>query len=192
MPIPAILQKSKDLGHTVFETGVWNLNLIGVRSQDNISNTYNDSLHVVCKDEIGNWIDICFQITTDPGLYHLQNPSRIEGTAILVPGQYRGVWKIDKHRGRYDALCQRNGKVKVYRDSNRDNVLDMDASSVSEGWFGINIHRSNSRRESTVVEKWSAGCQVFAHPKEFDVFMSFCRLSASLYGNSFSYTLIEE
>ena len=192
MTIPDILQKVKDAGHSIFEKGEWNLNIIGVRSNDTSSNTYNDKLYVVCKDEFGNWVNICFQITTDPGAYWLKNPSRVDGTAILVPGQYRSVWKIDKHQGRYDALCQRNGKVKVYRDSNADTILDMDSSSISEGWFGINIHRSNSRTESTLVEKWSAGCQVFSNPKEFDIFMSFCRISSTLYGNKFSYTLIEE
>ena len=31
----------------------------------------------------------------------------------------KDVYKIDKHQGKYKALCQRNGKVKVYRDGRR-------------------------------------------------------------------------
>ena len=41
---------------------------------------------------------------------------------------------IDKHQGKYDALCQRNGNVKVYRDSNFDLVYD--ETKIAEGSFG--------------------------------------------------------
>ena len=37
----------------------------------------------------------------------------IRGTAILVPNQYRGVYAIRKHLGKYDAICQTNGKVET-------------------------------------------------------------------------------
>ena len=39
---------------------------------------------------------------------------------------------------------------------------------IYNGFFGINIHRANSKRKSSQVDKWSAGCQVLPDPNEFD------------------------
>lgn len=58
--------------------------------------------------------------------------------------------------------------------------------------FGINIHRSNAHRTSTVIGKWSAGCQVLQDPAHFWFLFDLCELSAATFSNSFSYTLLEE
>lgn len=58
-------------------------------------------------------------------------------------------------------------------------------------FFGINIHRASKWGTSTQIDKWSAGCQVIANNEDFDEFMSLARKGAQLYGNSFTYTLIE-
>ena len=119
----------------------------------------------------------------------------VDGTAILVPGQYRGAYKIGLHRGSYEALVQRGSgdKVKVYRDGNKDDILDMDPEDIAEGRYGINIHKSSSRDEgSENVDKWSAGCQVFSKPGSdgFEAFMALCNKSAEIYSDQFTYTLI--
>ncbi len=189
---PTILRKLEELGYATFKRGAYNLNIIGVRSPSRESNKFDDRLHCVFKDDFGCWIDLCFKITTDAGLYWMHNPMKVTGTAILVAGQYRGAYKIDKHRGSYDALCQRGAKVKIYRDDNKDEILDHDPETIREGWYGINIHRASPSRESSTVEKYSAGCQVFSDPKEFDVFMALCKKSAEIWGETFTYTLIEE
>ena len=189
--LPEILIKVKSKGHRIFTRGSYNLNIIGVRTASRQTNTFDDKLHLVYKDEFDNWVDHQFQITTDPGAYWLDNPMKVTGTAILVAGQYRSSHKIGLHRGKYTALVQR-GSVKVYRDDNKDAILDHDITSVTEGYYGINIHRANSSRESTVVHKWSAGCQVFSDPREYDIFIAVCQRSALLYGDTFTYTLIEE
>lgn len=191
MSIPSILQRSQNTGHTIFTSGQYNLNIIGVRTSSRISDKFDDWLHVVYKDETDQWVDITFQITTDPGLYWLENPSRVEGTAILVAGQYRGSHKLGLHKGKYEALVQ-VGKVRVYRDNNKDYELDLETETIQDGYFGINIHRSNANRESTQVDKWSAGCQVFANPNEYDVFISLCKRAAEQWGDTFSYTLLED
>ena len=121
----------------------------------------------------------------------MEHPSNSEGCAILVPGQYRGVYKIDKHGGRYEAICQRNGKVKVYRDDNKDDTYDYDADSIQSGYFGINIHRSSAYKTGNYINKYSAGCQVFADPDDFDDFMEICHKASHIWGNKFTYTLIE-
>lgn len=189
--IPNILQEVKDLGYAIFTNGDYNLNIIGVRKNFVQNNTFDDEIHVAFKQN-GNWVDFVFTITTDPGLYYLVNPMNLSGTAIMVDGQYRGAYKLGLHRNQYEALVQRGGKVKVYRDRNKDEVLDMDKESIIDGYFGINIHRATKNGSSSEVNKWSAGCQVFQNSHDFDVFISLCKKSASLYGNSFTYTLLEK
>ena len=53
----------------------------------------------------------------------------------------------------------------------------------------INIHKAG--RDSTWVENWSEGCQVFKRVKDFDGFMKIVKKAAKIHGNSFTYTLIE-
>jgi len=159
------------------------LNIIGIRSKNNIANSFDDWLCVI-KD---NNEPLVFPITTDPGTYWLNNPSSVDGTAILVPGQYINSHKIGLHQGKYEVLKQ-DKPLKVWRDNNMDNVLDKEGK-IYQGIFGINIHRSNATSQSTVVEKWSAGCQVFQKVDDFNHFMQICKDSKQ---SSFTYTLLEE
>ena len=180
-------------GYAYFTKGNYNLNIIGVRSdKDNkVTNKYDDYLVVIYNTETGIKRQI-YTITTEPGLKPMKASSNNKGTAILAPGQYRGAYKIDKHKGKYDALCQRNKVVKVYRDNNRDEIYDYKPESIDTGMFGINIHRSNELWTRTTVDGYSAGCQVFNDPKEFNSFMNLVKKSSKLYGNCFTYTLITE
>jgi hypothetical protein len=91
--------------------GQYNLNIIGIRSKDHKPNSFDDRMCVVFRDEQG-WVTRTWECTTEPGKYWLENPTNVSGTAILVPGQYRSVYKIGQASGKYDALVQRNGTVK--------------------------------------------------------------------------------
>ena len=93
------------------------------------------------------------------------------------------------HRGKYLALCQRSGLVKVYRDKNKDNKLDMEPKTIQTGYFGINIHKAGLKSE--VIGGYSAGCQVFKNVSDFNTFLKLCQRSAELYGNNFSYSLLD-
>ena len=192
MSRPTILDRISKMGFKVFE-GELNVNLIGVRSVGREANRFDDHLHL-CYQTGGEWVEHVFPITTDPGTYWLENPMRVEGTAILCPGQYRGAYKLGLHRGQYEALVQQGGKVAVYRDGNRDNILDPHGQDPSWGYFGINIHRANSARESTQVDKWSAGCQVFPHPQDFAQFIAICKKQVEHHPawTNFTYTLLED
>lgn len=183
----------KEKGYAYFTNGNYNLNIIGVRSSQNnkVTNKYDDCLVVIYNTDTG-WKRQIYTITTEPGLYYMKAPSNIKGTAILAPGQYRGAYKIDKHRGKYDALCQKNKSVKVYRDNNKDEVYDYNPNNLDTGMFGINIHRSNEFWTRATVDQYSAGCQVFNDPKEFTSFMNIVKKAAAIYGNCFTYTLINE
>ncbi|KAA1247915.1 hypothetical protein [Aquimarina sp. RZ0] len=178
-------------GYHFFDKNLpFNLNIIGVRSVNDLANNFDDWLYVVYRDNLQKMITKEFSITTDPGRYWLKNPLNINGTAILVPGQYKGSHRIGLHQGKYEALKQ-VGNVRVWRDNDRDNALHKEGKTY-EGIFGINIHRSNANGSATVVEKWSAGCQVFKDVQDFNFFIEICKKSASIYENSFTYTLLEE
>jgi hypothetical protein len=171
----------------------YNVNIIGIRSDVDIFNKFDDALIVVYRDTRANWEARSYSITTDPGKVWQEKPMNSKGCAILVPDQYRGVYKIDGHgKTRYEALCQRLGDVRVFRDPDRDHEHDRDAGTIDEGKFGINIHRSRKTGEAELVNSYSAGCQVFKNTTDFKDFMSLINKSADRWGNCFSYTLITE
>ena len=99
---------------------------------------------------------------------------------------------FQQHRGKYDALCQLGAKVCVYRDDNKNALLDFDKSTIECGWFGINIHRAKARGETGFVGPYSAGCQTFKSAESFKEFMDLAKKSAKLYGDRFTYTLVEQ
>ena len=171
----------------------YNVNIIGIRSDQDIFNEFDDALLVIYRDKKKNWEVRSYSITTDPGKIWMEKPMNSKGCAILVPDQYRGVYKIDGHGvTRYTALCQRLGKVKVFRDANKDHVHDRDAGTITEGNYGINIHRSRKYGEADEVDQYSAGCQVFKNTDDFNDFMKLIQKSADRFGNAFTYTLITE
>ena len=178
-----------------FFKGVYNLNIIGVRSKESVkqSNKFDDAI-IVCwgidSERTGIPNKLIFAATTDPGIKSLKAPMNAKGTAILVPGQYRGSHTIGFHQGKYEALVQ-CAPVKVYRDGDKDNILDMDKRTIDTGMFGINIHKAGIA--SVIVDDWSAGCQVVAIEKDYAIFMDLCRKQKLAgYGDKFTYTLLEE
>ena len=168
-------------------------NLVGIRSSNRQAGKFDDLFVSMTKSKSG-WSFWTAEFTTDPGLHFLKNNLlNSEGCAILVPGQYRDVYKIDKHRGAYDALCQRNGEVKIYRDANRNDILDFSPNKIREGHFGINIHKDSSGGSSNIVFRASAGCQVFRYVADFNRMMSEAKSEAAKkLGTTFTYTLLTE
>lgn len=183
-----IEQAIKSKGYAWFDDGDYNLNIVGIRNSatgQRVTNLFDDSL-VVSYKVAGTWVHRTWEITTDPGKKGVMEFHNPLGVARLVEGQYRGAWQIGLHKGKYEALTQLK-PVKVYRDKNRD--LAYDETKITEGIYGINIHKAG--KVSTFVENWSEGCQVFKRTDAFDEFMRICKKSAQLYGNRFTYTLIE-
>ena len=181
-------------GYRIFQgPGAFDLNIVGIRARNAVPNRFDDWMTVSYRDETADdWAFYAWPCTTDPGLFYLQHPLNVNGTAILKAGQYRSSHAIRKHQGRYDALCQKPGTdLPVHRDRNEDGRLDLDAPVITNG-SGINIHRAHATRASTVVGKWSAGCQVFADPTDFAVFMTLARRARDVWGNGFTYTLLDE
>ncbi len=141
-------------------TRTWELNLIGIRCNKGQSNTFDDTLCVLFKDEYGDDTLICFSCTTDPSLFWLLHPMNAEGCLILKQGQYPNAYKLGVHKG-YKALEQISA-MHYYRDNNKDNELDINASSKAvTGIFKTNIHHASFPNETSAqLDKWSAGCQV--------------------------------
>lgn len=169
-----------------FETDI---NIVGIRNSSTdrkITNQFDDWITVSLKVD-GVWQFYQWSITTEPGIKGAVDFENPKGVARLVPGQYENVYRIDKHNGKYEALCQRNGVVTVYRDANAD--LTFDENKTDTGSFGINIHKAG--QDSIQVDNWSAGCQVFKRAKDFNEFMILCKTVTKLNDNCFTYTLIE-
>jgi peptidoglycan hydrolase-like protein with peptidoglycan-binding domain len=189
-----VTSRARSLGHQVWETPnrLW---LFGIRGRNRTANSFDDVLGCCWTDERGSKLIKLWPGTTDPGSYWLLNPSNPSGTAILVQGQYLDTWMIDLHGGHYNALCQRNGKVRVYRDASRDNKHDLLPETIASGFFGINIHAATQvpGGVSELVDKWSAGCQVHATDNGFDEMMRLAHMQVVKTGlMTFSYTLLDE
>ena len=182
----------KAKGYKWFDEGDYNLNIVGVRNSepgDAITNKFDDYITISYKVD-GKWQFEIFEATTDPGLHWAENLFNKDGVAILVPGQYRGSHTIGLHQGKYKALKQQK-PVKVYRDKNKDGNYDMLEENIKEGIYGINIHRASATGTSSQIDKWSAGCQVIANNQNFDRLMELAHKAKDIWGNSFTYTLIE-
>jgi hypothetical protein len=170
----------------------YELNLVGFRNIDDM-NTFNDAFVYWYYDEEKKPVfETVNKFTTDPGLDTLRAPVNAKGCAILVCNYfYRNLWKIGFHKGQYRALVQHTN-CKVFRDNNRNSVMDLCPKTIDEGHFGINLHRANPAATSVLVNNWSAGCQVFANYLQFDKFMK-CVDKANKYGQQFfDYLLLNE
>lgn len=165
------------------------LNIIGIRANTSVPNVFNDSLNVLFTDNTGRLASVSWRATTDPGTYWLKNPMNPQGTAILKPGQYVGSHALGMHRGKYLALVQVR-PITVIRDFNRDGNTDYTIGREETGLFVINIHRASSDGTTKTIDKYSAGCQVFANADDFSVFLQLAERHKNLYGNSFTYTLL--
>ena len=179
----------KAKGYAWFEGAKdFDLNIVGVRNSatgNAVTNAFDDVITVSYKVN-GIWAYNEWANTTDPGTKGVKEFHNAAGVARLVEGQYRGSHTIGLHQGKYEALKQQK-PVKVYRDANKD--MTYDESKIQEGIFGINIHKAGV--DSTYVENWSEGCQVFKRAADFEHFMELCRSSTKIHGASFTYTLIE-
>ena len=189
-----VFERMRSKGHAIFENDSrnFNLNIIGIRSKTAKLDEFGCQLMVAWRYK-GEWNTLSYSITTYPGKRYLVekllNPA---GCAILVPGQYRGVYGLRLHRGKYLALCQTYGPVKVFRDRDRDTQFDKDVHTIMEGDFGINIHNSPDKQRTIRVGAHSAGCQVFADDADFQEFIRICKLAETNFGPKFTYTLIDE
>ena len=81
----------------------------------------------------------------------------------------------------------------VYRDKNKDDKYNRVPEDITQGIYGINIHRSSPTGSSNLVNKWSAGCQVHATAAGFKRMMELAHLQVSKTGRqTYTYTLMKK
>ena len=146
------------------------INFVGIRSNADLPNVFDDLFGVINNDKI-EW----FSCTTNPGVHWLKNLLNPKGAALLRPSQYVDTWRIGMHQGKYEAFCQVK-PVTVYRDKNFNDKAE-ENQTLDTGLFGINIHRANEKSISTIIDKWSAGCQVLNNPADFKKILTLAKES---------------
>jgi len=164
------------------------LNIVGVRNAQSQPNKFDDTIFVFYKDDKNDWVEKEYPATTDTGMFYLLNPISNLGAAMLKEGQYVDSYKQGLHKGEYLALVQ-DKPVTTYRDYDRNAVFDIFTKETT-GNYGINIHKAGANSQN--VDTWSAGCQVFQKSADFDDFMDKTTKHRNSYGNSFTYTLVDE
>ena len=168
----------------------YELNIVGLRSKSVIPNRFDDEIHVFYRTSAFKWAYHLYKATTDPGTYWLENPMQPQGTAILAEGQYINSHVLGLHKGEYLALVQ-NKPLTIMREYDRKAILDFYNGKKVTGIFGIDIHRANRVGTTLTVDRNSAGCQVFANADEFAQFLTLCEKHKTLYGNQFTYSLVD-
>lgn len=189
--IKILLGVFKSKGYRVYSKP-FELNILGRRTDTTKANSFDDFIYVFYKNKDDDWEGFKSKATTDAGTYWLQNPTQSKGTALLKAGQYVDTYQIDRHNETYFAVTQRLKPVVVIRDYDRNNILDFNNGKEETGMFGINIHRASVSGTTKFIDKYSAGCQVFANGDDFNKFMEMAYKHKDLYGNKFTYTLIDE
>lgn len=190
-----------DRKHYAYYTkGLFNLNLVGVRTENSISDKFDDLLYVFYRGEDNQFKLHEFAFTSDAGKHWLLNPMNVGGCAILVPGQYRNVYLIGGRHKDYEALEQ-VAPMQYVRDSNRDNNLDFNLyrdpilrkKHIFNGIIKSNMHRASAIKTLLNVGMYSAACQVLQKPEDFKFLIELSHKNkANGNGSRLSYTLLEE
>lgn len=185
-----IIRLAKRNGYTI-DNRPYKLNLIGVRNVNATNQQkFDDVIAYFYYDDKGNIVGKVASATTDPSTFWLENPMNTKGAAILKSGEYKDSWGIGLHKGQYAALVQTK-PVTVIRDDDRNAFINFLAPTTT-GLYGINIHRASVKNNIQYIGADSAGCQTFQNKSDFDDMMKLARKSRDLYGNNFTYTLIDQ
>ena len=180
----------KAKGFNIYERP-YQLNIVAYRSRHLRSNAFDDEIHVFYTNDEGKWIYHIFQGTTDPGQFWLDNPMNPQGTAFLKKGQYENAYAIGYHRGIYEALVQVK-EVTVIRNYDRRGLFNLLETGLEDkGMFGINIHRASQTGTTKTIDKYSAGCVVFANIGDYQQFMQLAKKHRQKHGNIFTLTLVD-
>jgi hypothetical protein len=140
--------------------------IIGVRSNEDASDTYDDKFYEFEGEEFIRVVTG----TTNPGkpvlIGGFKKYNKRGGAVVVADHWYYRLWTFGLHRGKMRALIQLGAQVLINRDGNL-NLKSEDQGNHEWGWFGINYH-SNTYDWSIaslkivrwIIGDWSAGCQV--------------------------------
>jgi hypothetical protein len=194
-----ISRAAEKLGFSFFTSGAWNVNYWGIRNPNPRAGYFDDSAVFLWQEQVTEpggqrkleWRAFMAPLTTDPGRTYLHRPINVHGTALLSsPQQMKGAYKIGVHKG-YRALVQAK-PVKVWRDNNRDSILDWEPGEEGiPGRYGINHHRGAPQGISKTADYYSAGCQVYEWVNAFLSMMDIMARTTDKYGPLVTYTLVD-
>jgi hypothetical protein len=182
-----LLQRVKELdSFKDIPSGYW---LLGVRSSEDEPNRFDDKIYLFKGEQ---FVDVT-SCTTNPGTTVLRNYSKFnaKGAAVVVADQwYYGVWRKGKHQGKITALIQIGAQIKVWRDGDKDDASE-ESLIQQAGFFGINFHPNtydiNAKSTGSLVNGWSAGCQVVNNMEKYRKFINLVPANTSI-----TYCLLNE
>ena len=186
-----------DKGYS-FRTQEMALNLGAIRSKNSESDKFDDLGWCAWTENNSPQIQF-FWLTTDPGKYWLQNPMKDDGCAILVPNQYKEVFGVGKHNGKYECFKQL-GNMSYVRDNNKDLILDFslyrdpEKRKIHLFWGNINsnLHRASEFHNVPFIGRYSAACQVVQNPNTYKKLIELRDKSALKGFTRWDWTLFEE
>jgi len=98
--------------------------------------------------------------------------------------------KIYLFKGKITALIQIGAQIKVWRDGDKDDQSE-ESLIQQEGFFGINFHPNtydiNAKSTGSLVNGWSAGCQVVNNMEKYRKFINLVPANTSI-----TYCLLNE
>ena len=183
-------------GYKFYDQGLYNLNIIWVRMDDNVTNKMTDRLFIAYRNDKMQEVVDSFNCTTKAGLSSFKDPLTvlgITGTAIIQPGQYLNAWEFVKgNPAQYDKLTNpfqgdffRQVKaIDYWRDGDKD--AEIDKINEQHGIFKTHWHMM---REP--INNWSLGCMGVLPPSMM-IIASLVSRSLNHYSNSFTGTIMEK
>jgi hypothetical protein len=124
-----------------------------VGGKQNNRNFYDDALMLSIVNKDGSHVFETYNFNTDPSIF--RNATKdVKGIATLQKGLYF-AHRLDWHKNRYLAVCQRVAPVNVTRDGQ---------IGIDRSLFGINIHSGGN------TNTHSEGCQTLP-PVQYVLFM---------------------
>jgi len=157
---------------------------VWVRTDQSLDNKFAD----ICIRYNGGVVDMIMPCSTVPGDFYIFNPltvGGITGAAIACEQQ-----QIKSHKFVSSANWKslwlgapyffQSGAVEIFRDGNKNRTIDKNIKT--KGHYGINFHRAGA---GSLVDNWSAGCQVVADNSWYQAIKIFQN------GQLINFTLIE-
>lgn len=194
--IDVIHRVMKDKGMVVFSSP-FSVTLGAIRTNDNLSNKFNDFLFASYWDDKSILHSHILPGTVDAGLTSRLKPSNKKGVAIIQDGkQYRGVYEYQNplvykgdlgHKGK-EAFRQ-IGEMDYWRDNDLDKLLEGGSNPET----GINF--TNGHDMGTLGNKvngWSEGCWGSTE-QNMDKLYNFAKIQIDAgLGRIFSFALLHE
>ena len=208
--IDEIREVLKAKNYKFFEKGDFNLNLIAIREDDTFDNKFSDSLQMLYKEN-GVWKAPAFKFTTLAGtlgfggekapLTAADTGTGVDGVAIILEGQYPGVYEYVNTGYRYPFVEYLNqvGNFDYLRDNNKDGLVSRNSTRQTGNfktcfhamsWINKNGTYSDSEFVNYIGSPYSQGCIGAPALTMFTGIMPIIRQSVKIWGKKFTPTIL--